>query len=67
MSISAKQCDFPEPRPPKAPLYRAGLSKGKAHRGVCILSVVKACLGQSLMFFMMKMPFEFFLMTFFFF
>ena len=34
--ISANICDLPEPRPPQAPLYRAGSNKGKAHRGVCI-------------------------------
>ena len=38
MSISAKKCDFPEPLPPKAPLYRDGCSSGIAHFGVLISS-----------------------------
>jgi hypothetical protein len=36
---SPKKCDFPEPRPPKAPLYRAGWSSGSKTLAVGIFRV----------------------------
>lgn len=36
ISSSAKKCDLPDPRPPKAPLYRAGASSGRKTLGVSI-------------------------------
>src|SRR5690606_32411862 len=32
-ACSARKCDFPDARPPFAPLYRDGCMKGSAHRG----------------------------------
>src|SRR4051812_4227498 len=37
---SAKKCDFAPPRPPNAPLYRAGTSSGSKTGSVSILSVL---------------------------
>ena len=41
ISFSAKKCDLPLPRPPCAPLYRAGASNGWKTGAVSILRVVK--------------------------